>query len=156
MKPILIAILATLITSCADYKTREQSPIVIDDSDYRQVAYMSLKYIEMRGSVETIAVPHGLAPNIRKALKSLRPIVDAGTMQRPADDVPPAGVFVLDTFYIDGGEALFKGTLGPAKTGTPCSQKFTIPWFISGNDWVNASYKVEGCGKRWELDSTTD
>ncbi|WP_347259879.1 hypothetical protein [Rudaea sp.] len=158
----VVAIAAALLAACAGTTPRSAQTFVASESDFADIAAMSLKFVERTAPVTTIVLPANADPRVRAAMKRLRPVI-------PPDKVPasntyrlPTGYFVLEAFEIDAdGIATFEGQLGPVrKVPEPpatddCGIRFSIPFALEGNDWTSHTLKKSVCWPKrewWPVD----
>jgi len=162
MRLTVAVLTACLLAACSATTPRSALKFVATESDFADIAAMSLKFVERTAPVSTIVLPANADPRVRAALKRLRPLTSPDKV--PSSDVYqlPAGYFVLQTFEIDAdGIASFEGQLGPVrKVPEPpatddCGIRFSIPFALEGNDWASHTLKKSVCWPKrewWPVD----
>ncbi|HEX7917284.1 MAG TPA: hypothetical protein VF497_16160 [Rudaea sp.] len=151
-----------LLAACSVTTPRSAQKFVATESDYADIAAMSLKFVERTAPVSTIVLPANADPRVRAALKRLRPLITPDKV--PASDTYKLapGYFALQTFDIDAeGIATFEGQLGPVRkvpelpATDDCGIRFSIPFALEGNDWASHTLKKSVCWPKrewWPVD----
>jgi len=162
MRLIAAIAAASLLAACVGTTPRSTQNFIATESDFADIAAMSLKFVERTAPVSTIVLPANIDPRARAALKRLRPLIAPDKV--PASDTYklPAGYFALQTLDIDAeGIATFEGQLGPVrKVPEPpatddCGIRFSIPFALEGNDWASHTLKKSVCWPKrewWPVD----
>ena len=163
--PVAVLAAACLLAACSATTPRSAQKFIATESDFADIAAMSLKFVERTAPVSTIVLQVNADPRVRAALKRLRPLTSPDKV--PSSDVYqlPTGYFVLQTFEIDAdGIASFEGQLGPVrKVPEPpatddCGIRFSIPFALEGNDWASHTLKKSVCWPKrewWPVDEAT-
>jgi hypothetical protein len=133
------------------YPHRQNLEVI--NPDFQLIAGATLKLIDPKDAITTIVVPAGTDPRARKALANFRKVISPAQVPQSVGYTLPAGYFLLQTFRITEGEALFEGQLGPVTTSLAavnipdCGKIYSVPFFLYGDDWVGRSYKVTDCSQ---------
>ncbi|MBS0583125.1 MAG: hypothetical protein JSS42_08495 [Proteobacteria bacterium] len=157
-----VAIATGLLAACAGTKPRSAQKFVASESDFADIAAMSLKFVERTAPVSIIVLPANADLRVRAALKRLRPVISPDKVPGSDTYKLPAGYFVLEAFEIDAdGIATFEGQLGlvrkvPEPPATDdCGIRFSIPFALEGNDWASHTLKKSVCWPKrewWPVD----
>ncbi len=136
---------------------RRLSHFVITADDFNGIAETTFALIDKKGNIQTIVVPSTLDPLAIAALKRVRPVTAYTPAADTANEILPAGDFLIRKFSIEtvDGEvtATIEGQLGPVtRTVTAanlpdCGKIYSVAFILKGGDWFSPSYKVETCAE---------
>ncbi len=125
--------------------------------DFNVIAEAAFKRIDPQENIKLIVVPATLDPRAVAALQRVRQVATFTPASPAANELLPAGHFLVRKFEIDASDAepsaSIEGQLGPvtrtltAANLPDCGKIYSIAYFLRGGDWYNPSYKVETCAE---------
>lgn len=131
---------------------------MVTADDFNAIADTTFTLIDPKGDIRMIVIPSTLDRRAVAALRRVRPVAPFVQAASTANEVLPAGYFLIRTFSIgekEGNEvaANVEGQLGPVTrtvTGAnipDCGKIYSVAFELTGGEWFSPSYKIETCAE---------